>query len=177
MRKFINDLKKDLADFKEINKWGKFKIKHMWHPWALKVLYPSTLVLLFLIILMMDSCDSGSSKKIELTQLEKSILHLPTGTIKVSSLSQTDHKNLCLSANNIRSGTGKFLDKYINMSQAGLSTARQIMDNGGSFTGGYVAWTTENECEAGFNAEGILNILQILKFLNFKRGKPFINHF
>ena len=71
MRKFINDLKKDLADFKEINKWGKFKIKHMWHPWALKVVYPSTLVLLFLIILMMDSCDSGSSKKIVDTPKEE----------------------------------------------------------------------------------------------------------
>ena len=77
----------------------------------------------------MARCDSDSSKKIELTQLEKSILHLPTGTIKVSSLSQTDHKNLCLSANSeskYTTDTGNFLDQYKNMSQAGLSTARQI---------------------------------------------------
>ena len=103
-REQIDTLKKDYADFQKINKWGKFNIKHLWHPWTLKVIWPSGFLILILLILFDGSSnDTNNNKKkmaekkqVEMTQVEKSISHLPDGIIEVSGLSQSEYKNLCL---------------------------------------------------------------------------------
>ena len=54
MKNFFENLKKEYADFKELNKWENFHIKVLWHPFALKVTYP-LIIILFIIFILLTS--------------------------------------------------------------------------------------------------------------------------
>ena len=163
LKKQIDTLKKDYADFQKINKWGKFNIKHLWHPWTLKVIWPSGFLIFMLLILFDGSSnDTNNNKKkmVEMTQVEKSISHLPDGIIKVSGLSQSEYKNLCLNSvdkdmPSYRSG--RFKSLHTNMMQYPLySDAQRLINLGGSF-GIYIVKWKDTKCVASFTVDGILD--------------------
>ena len=78
----MSNLKKDFEDFKKTTEGFK-KLKK---PWAVKVLYPLFLIIIIIFIAITGNFENKKNDQKQLTQLEKSISHLPDGSIKVSSL-------------------------------------------------------------------------------------------
>ena len=107
----------------------------------------------------------------QLTQLEKTISHLPDGSIELSSLSQTDYKNLCL--NSITEGVnsyedGSFISLNRNMDQVNApNTAYKIINSGGSFVTRKVVWE-DNKCIGSFSVLGILDGIERRAFMSGK---------
>ena len=168
LKKQIDTLKKDYADFQKINKWGKFNIKHLWHPWTLKVIWPSGFLILILLILFDGSSnDTNNNKKkmvekkqVRMTQVEHSITHLPDGIIEVSGLSQSEYKNLCLNSvgKDLPSwASGRFTSLNTIMMELGAPyLAQKIINNGGSFDIYIVNWK-DTKCVGSFRVKGILD--------------------
>ena len=163
----MSNLKKDLEDFKKTTEGFK-KLKH---PWAVKVLYPLFIIIIIIFIAITGNFENKKNDQKQLTQLEKSISHLPDGSIKVSSLSQTDYKNLCLNSitKDVNSyEDGSFVSLNLNMDQVNASnTAHRIINNGGSFVTRKVVWR-DNKCIGSFSVLGILDGIERRAFMSGK---------
>lgn len=171
-REQIDTLKKDYADFQKINKWSKFNIKHLWHPWALKVIWPSGFLIFMLLILFDGSSNDTNNNKKKIVKTENAILssfsdkyayqyfqdgscgtyegRKSFGTQKINKcVSLNEYKDLC----NLSEGITRQIRTLAALNYRG--PIWDFISSGGDY-GNFRATLMGNKCVLSFTISGIL---------------------